>query len=160
MRFRFTATEDPRSALQKDASKAAVDEVLVHLQRMDKACRRGPWTETVLALIAQRSRTRAPDLAAGLGLETQPFGVRNAPDGHQNMLCRDTRLDAIPRDIGTQTSNVYSTRFIGKHLSTSQSHLATHCSNATAEVKAHIARHHRVQERCIRANLADDADVE
>jgi hypothetical protein len=35
--------------------------------------RRGPWTDTVLRLIAERPGVRAPDLAASLGRETLPF---------------------------------------------------------------------------------------
>lgn len=71
--FRFEAQDDPRKALQRDASKAAISEVLERLARMDRLSRRGPWTGEVLALIAARPRTRAPDLAASLGRETRPF---------------------------------------------------------------------------------------
>jgi hypothetical protein len=57
------AGPDPRVALR---SKARLD-------RLDRASRRGPWTATVLDLIAENPGVRAPDLAARLGLETLPF---------------------------------------------------------------------------------------
>ncbi len=48
-------------------------ELEARLERLDRASRHGPWTRTVLELIAARPEVRAPDLAAGLGLETQAF---------------------------------------------------------------------------------------
>ena len=44
------------------------------LDRLD-AARGTPWTRQVLALIAERPGVRAPDLAASLGRETQPFKI-------------------------------------------------------------------------------------
>jgi len=69
------AGPDPRVALRQrgDLSpdeRAAID---ARLDRLDAASRHGPWTRTVLALIAERPETRAPDLAASLGRETAPF---------------------------------------------------------------------------------------
>ena len=43
------------------------------LRRLDAGSRHGPWTRTVLELIRDRPEVRAPDLAASLGRETQPF---------------------------------------------------------------------------------------
>jgi hypothetical protein len=69
------AGDDPRAALRENAelSEAEVEAILGRLERMDKASSRGPWTATYLRLIASQPGVRAPDLAAGLGLETLPF---------------------------------------------------------------------------------------
>lgn len=69
------AGPDPRIALRKrsrisPSERAAID---ARLARLDAASRHGPWTGTVLRLIAERPGTRAPDLAASLGRETAPF---------------------------------------------------------------------------------------
>jgi hypothetical protein len=69
------AGPDPRIALRERSrispgERAAIDE---RLARLDAASRHGPWTRTVLNLIAERPGTRAPDLAESLGRETQPF---------------------------------------------------------------------------------------
>jgi hypothetical protein len=66
---------DPRSVLAAsadltDADRAELDR---RLARLDKASKIGPWTMTVLRLIEARPAVRAPDLAASLGRETQPF---------------------------------------------------------------------------------------
>jgi hypothetical protein len=76
--FRVTlrlAGPDPRVELRSratldDADRAELDR---RLQRLDQASRRGPWTNRVLALIADNPEVRAPDLAARLGLETLVF---------------------------------------------------------------------------------------
>ncbi len=62
--------EDPRRALRLDVSSAALDEIETRLARLDA---RGPWTATVLKLIAANPGVRAPDLAARLGRETLAF---------------------------------------------------------------------------------------
>jgi len=59
------AGADPRVALRDDL--AGVAEVLARLDRMDSGARRGPWTRTVLGLIAARPATRAGDLFADAG---------------------------------------------------------------------------------------------
>ena len=41
--------------------------------RLDRASSHGPWTIAVLGAIAARPATRAADLAASFGRETQPF---------------------------------------------------------------------------------------
>jgi hypothetical protein len=63
---------DPRVALSNSASLTAedVEEITRRLERLD---RRGAWTQTTLELIRAHPGRRAADLAAGLGLETQPF---------------------------------------------------------------------------------------
>jgi hypothetical protein len=68
------AGADPRVALREqdeltEEDRSAVDR---RLDRLD-AARGTPWTRQVLALIAERPGVRAPDLAASLGRETQPF---------------------------------------------------------------------------------------
>ena len=69
------AGPDPRVALREHdrLDDAERGELEARLERLDRASRRGPWTRTVLELIAARPEVRAPDLAAGLGLETQVF---------------------------------------------------------------------------------------
>lgn len=67
--------EDPRTALRDDAEldDAQRSELDARLARMDRAAHGGPWTRAVLELVRDRPTVRAPDLAAGLGVETQPF---------------------------------------------------------------------------------------
>jgi hypothetical protein len=69
------AGPDPRVALRErselDASERA--ELEARLRRLDRAGRHGPWTATVLGLIAEQPGTRAAELAARLGREKAPF---------------------------------------------------------------------------------------
>ena len=67
--------DDPRTALRdQDAlDDEAVTAIAARLARFDRSSRRGPWTETVLRLIETSPGVRAPDLAASLGREAQPF---------------------------------------------------------------------------------------
>lgn len=69
------AGPDPRIALRNDAEleQADVAELAGRLDRLDRAAASGPWTRQVLALIAANPARRAPDLAASLGRDTQPF---------------------------------------------------------------------------------------
>jgi hypothetical protein len=69
------AGADPRVALREDAelSDADVDALRERLERLDRASASGPWTRTILELIAALPEVRAPDLAASLGRETMPF---------------------------------------------------------------------------------------
>jgi predicted transcriptional regulator len=69
------AGADPRVAL-RTRSELGADEraaLLDRLDRYDAASRHGPWTREVLALIRDHPGRRAPDLARGLGRETQSF---------------------------------------------------------------------------------------
>jgi len=50
-----------------------VEEIRARLARLDRASAHGAWTVDVLRVIAARPATRAADLAAGFGRETQPF---------------------------------------------------------------------------------------
>jgi hypothetical protein len=59
------AGADPRIALRDDVDGVA--DVVARLERMDRGARRGPWTRTVLELIAARPATRAADLFADAG---------------------------------------------------------------------------------------------
>ncbi len=68
------AGPDPRVALRErtelpDAERREMD---ARLDRMD-AARGTPWTRELLRLVAARPGVRAPDLAASLGRDTQPF---------------------------------------------------------------------------------------
>jgi hypothetical protein len=69
------AGPDPRIALRERSKVSAAEraEIDARLARLDATSRHGPWTRTVLRLIAERPGTRAPDLAASLGRETAPF---------------------------------------------------------------------------------------
>jgi len=69
------AGPDPRVELRSRARLDAAEraELAKRLDRLDRASHIGPWTATVLDLIAGNPGTRAPDLAARLGRETLPF---------------------------------------------------------------------------------------
>lgn len=69
------AGADPRTALrdQDTLDGDAIEAIGARLARFDRSSRRGPWTEAVLRLIESSPGVRAPDLAASLGRETQPF---------------------------------------------------------------------------------------
>lgn len=69
------AGPDLRQVLSEDAvlDEAAVAEISRRLDRLDRASPIGPWTAVTLDLIAANPGRRAPDLAAELGRETQPF---------------------------------------------------------------------------------------
>jgi len=66
---------DPRLALSEDdqLDEPELAEVTAKLRRLDARSGRGPWTARVLALIAERPATRAPDLAAEIGREAALF---------------------------------------------------------------------------------------
>jgi hypothetical protein len=71
------AGEDPRVALRedddlRDEDIAAID---ARLDRLDRASTHGPWTMQTLDLIRRRPQTRAPDLAAEVGRERDPFKI-------------------------------------------------------------------------------------
>ena len=71
------AGPDPRVALREsadltDADVAAID---ARLERLDRASSHGPWTMATLDVIRRRPHTRAPDLAAELGRERDPFKI-------------------------------------------------------------------------------------
>ena len=69
------AGDDPRTALrEQDAlDDDAIETIGARLARFDRSSRHGPWTGAVLRLIESSPGVRAPDLAASLGRETQPF---------------------------------------------------------------------------------------
>jgi hypothetical protein len=69
------AGADPRIALRERADLSDDDwgAVEARLVRLDRASRHGPWTATVLRLIAERPAVRAGDLATALGREKLPF---------------------------------------------------------------------------------------
>ena len=73
--FFAVADPDPREILANDADLGAADIAAIdrRLDRLDRASSHGPWTRQVLEIIAERPAVRAPDLAAALGRETQPF---------------------------------------------------------------------------------------
>ncbi len=66
---------DPRTTLrEKDVlDDDAIAAIAARLARFDRSSRHGPWTDAVLRLIESSPSVRAPDLAASLGRETQPF---------------------------------------------------------------------------------------
>jgi hypothetical protein len=73
--FHAVHDPDPRDELANNATlnEDDVAELDRRLARLDRASSHGPWTTVVLELIEARPATRAPDLAASLGRETQPF---------------------------------------------------------------------------------------
>jgi len=76
-RVRFHAADgaDPRTELAADAAldAAEVEVIRARLARLDRASSHGAWTIDVLRTIAARPATRAADLAASFGRETQRF---------------------------------------------------------------------------------------
>jgi hypothetical protein len=71
------AGPDPRIALReaRDLTDADVEAIDTRLERLDRASSHGPWTMATLELIRRRPHTRAPDLAADVGRERDPFKV-------------------------------------------------------------------------------------
>lgn len=71
------AGPDPRVALREstDLSDADVAALDAKLERLDRLSRHGPWTMATLDIIRRRPHTRAPDLAAELGRERDPFKI-------------------------------------------------------------------------------------
>jgi hypothetical protein len=74
-RVRFhRAGDDPRTLLAATPpDDQELGELLAELDRIDRRSRRGAWTRQVLELIETDPETRAPDLAARVGRDTQPF---------------------------------------------------------------------------------------
>ena len=73
--FRVLDEPDPRAVLANNTrlSEEDVAEIDRRLARLDRASRHGPWTTETLGLIRDHPEVRAPDLAAMVGRETQPF---------------------------------------------------------------------------------------
>jgi hypothetical protein len=73
--FHVVDEPDPRSVLAATAKLTVADrdEIDRRLARLDRASPHGPWTRAVLDVIAAQPATRAADLAADFGMETQPF---------------------------------------------------------------------------------------
>lgn len=69
------AGPDPRVALRDSAALTADDvaDLDRRLRRLDGSSQQGPWTAATLASIQRHPGTRAADLAAAAGRETQPF---------------------------------------------------------------------------------------
>lgn len=67
--------EDPRIALRNDGRLADGDVAAIdaRLERLDRASSHGAWTMETLDLIRRRPQVRAPDLAAEVGRERDPF---------------------------------------------------------------------------------------
>jgi hypothetical protein len=77
VQFHAVAGPDPRSdlAAADDLTADDVTEIDRRLDRLDRASSFGAWTRPTLEAIAVHPATRAPDLAAGFGRETQPFKI-------------------------------------------------------------------------------------
>ena len=71
------AGPDPRVALRESADLSDEDVAAIDakLDRLDRASSHGPWTMATLDIIRRRPHTRAPDLAAELGRERDPFKI-------------------------------------------------------------------------------------
>lgn len=77
-RIRLTlAGPDPRIALRSEVPRgAALEALIVRLERLDSRAPFGAWTRAALEAIARRPGVRAADLAADLRQETAAFKVR------------------------------------------------------------------------------------
>ena len=75
LRLRRVDDPDPRSVLAATSELTDADRIELdrRLARLDKVSKIGPWTMAVLRLIDERPGVRAPDLAASLGRERDPF---------------------------------------------------------------------------------------
>lgn len=75
IQFHVVDDPDPRAELAAtaDLTPAEIVEISKRLHRLDRASPHGPWTIPVLEMIESYPGTRAPDLAAHFGRETQPF---------------------------------------------------------------------------------------
>jgi hypothetical protein len=75
--FHVVHEPDPRDVLAASAHLDAGElaELDSRLDRLDRASSHGPWTRATLRLVADRPGTRAADLAASVGRDTQPFKV-------------------------------------------------------------------------------------
>jgi len=76
--FRITVApggQDPLIALRENSDLSADDlaEINDRLARLDRSSKRGHWTTTFLELLDANPQVRAPDLAAGLGLDKPTF---------------------------------------------------------------------------------------
>ena len=73
--FTLSTRPDPRAELAAEAELTDEDvaEISRRLDRLDRASSHGPWTRETLHLIADRPAERAPDLAASVGRERDPF---------------------------------------------------------------------------------------
>lgn len=71
------AGPDPRVALRESADLTDDDVAAIDakLERLDRASSHGPWTMATLDVIRRRPHTRAPDLAAEMGRERDPFKI-------------------------------------------------------------------------------------
>ena len=71
------AGPDPRVALREatELTDADVQAIDTRLERLDRASSHGPWTMATLDVIRRRPHTRAPDLAAEMGRERDPFKI-------------------------------------------------------------------------------------
>lgn len=71
------AGADPRIALREQSELSDDDwrKVSARLERLDRASSHGPWTVTILRLIADNPAVRAADLAESVGREKPPFKI-------------------------------------------------------------------------------------
>lgn len=73
--FRYLNEPDPRDLLAANDQLSSNDIVEIdrRLARLDRASSQGSWTRPYLEMIQRHPGVRAPNLAARVGRETQPF---------------------------------------------------------------------------------------
>lgn len=71
--LRYAGT-DPRADLREQVpTSEELDTLVAWLDRLDQSSKTGPWTRQSLDLIDRHPAVRAPELAARLGRDTQPW---------------------------------------------------------------------------------------
>jgi hypothetical protein len=70
------ADERPTLAADDALTAADVAAITARLERLDAASESGPWTRRYLRLVAENEAVRAPNLAAGEGLDVPRFKRR------------------------------------------------------------------------------------
>ena len=71
--LRYLGSAPVKQPDRQALSKPELHELIAKLQNMDIRSKKGPWATATIKLIGQHPARRAPDLAAILSWDTQPF---------------------------------------------------------------------------------------